>query len=124
MLNNKRTNKKIIITNITSWIIAILWIIAIYLGIYTFVTNTQKTAPRTISVLKQESTIPEKEYTVKGKVIYTDGDLFTLATADGNEWKCCAEGYSVNDIVEITFNNNKTANIYDDNIIKLYKLNN
>lgn len=120
MINNKKTNKGRVIADVTSWTIAILWIIIMCLGIYTFIPNIQRVEPK--ATPEQECTVPEKEYTVKGKVVYIDGDLFTLATTDGNEWECYADGYSVDDVVEITFNNNKTINIYDDSIVGLQKL--
>lgn len=67
-------------------------------------------------------TIPHQEYTIKGKVIYEDNGTFTIATRDGNEWQVYAEGFSIDDIVEVTFDNNETYNIFDDSIIGLNNL--
>ena len=64
----------------------------------------------------------EKEYTLRGKIIYTEGERFTIATTDGNEWECYAEGFSADDVVEVTFNNNCTLNVYDDSITHLTNL--
>ena len=66
--------------------------------------------------------VQEQEYTLKGKIIYTEGERFIIATTDGNEWECCAEGFSVDDVVEVTFNNNCTLNVYDDSITHLTNL--
>ena len=64
----------------------------------------------------------EKEYTLRGKIIYTEGERFTIATTAGNEWECYAEGFSADDVVEVTFNNNCTLNVYDDSITHLTNL--
>ena len=66
--------------------------------------------------------VEEQEYTLKGKIIYTEGERFTIVTTDGNEWECYAEGFSVDDVVEVTFNNNCTLNVYDDSITHLTNL--
>ena len=64
----------------------------------------------------------EKEYMLKGKIIYTEGERLTIATTDGNEWEWYAECFFIDDVVEVTFNNNCTLNVYDDSITHLTNL--
>ena len=79
------------------------------------VTKESNNAP----VSATQFTIPEKEYTERGKVIYVTDNLFTVALADGTEWECYAEGLRDGDMVEITFNNNRTYDVYDDSIVAI-----
>jgi hypothetical protein len=79
------------------------------------VTKESNKAP----VSTTQFTIPEKEYTERGKVIYVADNLLTVALADGTEWECYAEGLRDGDMVEITFNNNCTYDVYDDSIVAI-----
>ena len=88
-----------------------------------FISNYKsKTSSKVEQATNTTVEVQEQEYTLKGKVIYTEGERFTIVTTDGNEWECYAEGFSVDDVVEVTFNNNCTLNVYDDSITHLTNL--
>ena len=124
--NNKRKKRVSIIDRL----FALFIVLGAIGGVMLLVTsamhlvNNYKSKPTSKVVETPHTTVEvqEKEYTLKGKVIYTEGERFTIATTDGNEWECYAEGFSVDDVVEVTFNNNCTLNVYDDSITHLTNL--
>ena len=126
--NNKRKKKVSIIDRLFAMFI----VLGAIGGVMFLITNTMHLVnnykSKTLNKVEQTTDtaveVQEQEYTLKGKVIYTEGERFTIATIDGNEWECYAEGFSVNDVVEVTFNNNCTLNVYDDSITHLTNLGN
>ena len=124
--NNKRKKRVSIIDRL----FAMFMVLGAIGGVMFLVTSTMhlvsnyksKTPSKVEQTTDTAVEVQEQEYTLKGKVIYTEGERFTIATTDGNEWECCAEGFSVNDVVEVTFNNNCTLNVYDDSITHLTNL--
>ena len=124
--NNKRKKRVSIIDRL----LAMFIVLGAIGGVMFLVTSTMHLVSnyksKTPSKVEQtaDTTVEaqEKEYTLKGKVIYTEGERFTIATTDGNEWECYAEGFFIDDVVEVTFNNNCTLNVCDDSITHLTNL--
>lgn len=124
--NNKRKKR----VSITDRLFAMFIVLGAIGGVMFLVTSTMHIVSnyksKTPSKIEQTTATTveaqEKEYTLKGKIIYTEGKRFTIATTDGNEWECYAGGFSVDDVVEVTFNNNCTLNVYDDSITHLTNL--
>ena len=124
--NNKRKKR----VSIVDRIFAMFIVLGAIGGVMFLVTSTMhlvsnyksKTSRNGEQTTYTKVEVQDKEYTLKGKVIYTEGERFTIATTDGNEWECYAEGFSVDDVVEVTFNNNCTLNVYDDSITHLTNL--
>ena len=124
--NNKRKKKVSIIDRLFDMFIvlcAIGGVMFLVISTMHFVNNCKSKTPSKVEQTTNTTVeVQEQEYTLKGKVIYTEGERFTIATTDGNEWECYAEGFSVDDVVEVTFNNNCTLSVYDDSITHLTNL--
>ena len=124
--NNKRKKRVSIIDRIFAMFIvlgAIGGVMFLVTSTTHFISNHKsKTSSKVEQATDTTVEVQEQEYTLKGKVIYTEGERFTIVTTDGNEWECYAEGFSVDDVVEVTFNNNCTLNVYDDSITHLTNL--
>ena len=124
--NNKRKKRVSIVDRIFAMFIvlgAIGGVMFLVTSTMHFISNYKsKTSSKVEQATNTTVEVQEQEYTLKGKVIYTEGERFTIATTDGNEWECYTEGFSVDDVVEVTFNNNCTLNVYDDSIIHLTNL--
>ena len=124
--NNKRKKRVSIIDRLFAMFI----VLGVIGGVVFLVTSAMhlvnnyksKTSSKVEQATDTTVEVQEQEYTLKGKVIYTEGERFTIVTTDGNEWGCYAEGFSVDDVVEVTFNNNCTLNVYDDSITHLTNL--
>ena len=124
--NNKRKKR----VSIVDRIFAMFIVLGAIGGVMFLVTSTMhlisnyksKTSSKVEQATDTTVEVQEQEYTLKGKVIYTEGERFTIATTDGNEWECYAEGFSVDDVVEVTFNNICTFFVYDDIFIHLTNL--
>ena len=124
--NNKRKKRVSIVDRIFAMFIvlgAIGGVMFLVTSTMHFISNYKsKTSSKVEQSTDTTVEVQEQEYTLKGKVIYTEGERFTIVTTDGNEWECYAEGFSVDDVVEVTFNNNCTLNVYDDSITYLTNL--
>ena len=124
--NNKRKKRISIIDRLFAMFIvlgAIGGVMFLITSAMHLVNNYKSKTPNKVEQITDTAgEVQEQEYTLKGKVIYTEGERFTITTTDGNEWECYAEGFSVDDVVEVTFNNNCTLNVYDDSIIHLTNL--
>ena len=124
--NNKRKKRVSIIDRLFAMFIvlgAIGGVIFLVTSTMHFISNCKSKTPSKVEQTADTTVeVQEKEYTLKGKIIYTEGERFTIATTDGNEWECYAGGFSVDDVVEVTFNNNCTLNVYDDSITHLTNL--
>ena len=124
--NNKRKKRVSIIDRLFAMLIvlgAIGGVMFLLTSTMHLVSNYKSKTPSKIEQTTDTTVeAQEKEYTLKGKVIYTEGERFTIVPTDGTEWECYAEGFSVDDVVEVTFNNNCTLNVYDDSITHLTNL--
>ena len=124
--NNKRKKKVSIVDRLFVMFIilgAIGGVMFLVTSTIHFISNYKsKTSSRVEQTIDTTVKAQKQEYTLKGKVIYTEGERFTIVTTDGNEWECCAEGFAIDDVVEVTFNNNHTLSMYDDSIIHLTNL--
>ena len=124
--NNKRKKRVSIIDKLFAMFIvlgAIGGVMFLITSTMHLVSNYKSKTPNKVEQTTDTAVeVQGQEYTLKGKVIYTEGERFTIATTDDNEWECYAEGLSVDDVVEVTFNNNCTLNVYDDSITYLTNL--
>jgi hypothetical protein len=70
-----------------------------------------------------EATLSASEYTMNGQVISVlEGERQLIETTDGNVWEVTEEDIFVTDSVVVTFSDNGTKGITDDEIIKVEKV--
>lgn len=67
---------------------------------------------------------PTSTYTAPAKVVEIDKTTGWVTFADwaGEAWCIRDDGYEINQLVVITFNNNNTESIYDDLIVNVSRL--
>ena len=67
---------------------------------------------------------PTSTYTAPAKVVEVDKTTGWVTFADwaGEAWCIRDDGYEINQLVVITFNNNNTESIYDDLIVNVSRL--
>jgi hypothetical protein len=69
------------------------------------------------------ATLSASEYTMNGQVISVlEGERQLIETTDGNVWEVTEEDIFVTDSVVVTFSDNGTKGITDDEIIKVEKV--
>lgn len=71
--------------------------------------------------IQGETFDPSSTYTAPARVAEVDNSTGWVTFVDwaGEAWCICGEGYEVDQLVIITFNNNNTETIYDDLIIEV-----
>lgn len=66
--------------------------------------------------------ILETTYTKEGIIIQVKGNIVTIVDESGKEWDFCKAGFSVNDTVKMTIDNNHSDTIKDDQIKTIKKI--
>ena len=88
-------------------------------ALYIFTTIIVAFAAYSLGWMHGEAFDPTSTYTAPAKVIEVDESTGWVTFADwaGEAWCIRGEGYEIDQLVVITFNNNNTESIYDDLIV-------
>ena len=94
------------------------------IALYIFTTIIVAFAAYSLGWMHGEAFDPTSTYTAPAKVIEVDetSGWATFADWAGEVWCIRAEGYKVDQLVVITFNDNNTESIYDDLIVDVSRL--
>ena len=93
-------------------------------ALYIFTIIIVAFAAYSLGWMHGEAFDPTSTYTAPAKVVEVDKTTGWVTFADwaGEAWCIRDDGYEINQLVVITFNNNNTESIYDDLIVNVSRL--